>query len=136
MLEKPRFSSNVKLRIVLVEDNDINRLLMRDFLGHCGHQVVDLANSINFLETLERSQPDVILLDLKLGDADGFQLLEQLQDNPIFQHIPIIVVSGLAFEADKRRALALGARRYLVKPINLNHLRLVLQEEVDCSRRC
>lgn len=118
---------------MLVEDNDINRLLMRDFLAHCGHHVVDLAKATKFFETLEEIQPDVILLDLKLEDVDGFQLLEQLQGNPSFQHIPVIVVSGLAFEADKRRALALGAYKYLVKPINLNDLRLVLQEEVDCS---
>lgn len=129
-------TSNVQLNIVLVEDNDINRLLMRDFLNYCGHRVVDIANATNLLKVLEEIQPDAILLDLKLKDTDGFQLLEQLQHDPKFQHIPIIVVSGLAFEADKNRALALGACRYLVKPINLNDLRLVLQEEVDCFRRC
>lgn len=136
MIEKPTSASDIKLQIVLVEDNDINRLLMRDFLNHCGHRVVDLANAANLLKALEEIQPDVILLDLKLKDTDGFQLLEQLQHNPKFQHIPIIVVSGLAFEADKNRALTLGARRYLVKPVNLNDLRIVLQEEVDCSWRC
>ena len=121
---------------MLIEDNDINRLLMRDFLIHCGHHVVDLAKATKFFETLKEAQPDVILLDLKLEDTDGFQLLEQLQENPNFRHIPVIVVSGLAFEADKKRALDLGAYKYLVKPINLNDLRLVLQEEVDCSWRC
>lgn len=136
MLEKPGFPSNGKLHILLIEDNDVNRLLMRDFLVHWGHHVVDLGGAANLFETLEKNQPDVILLDLKLEDMDGFQLLEQLQHNPNFQHIPIIVVSGLAFEADKKRALALGARRYLVKPINLNYLKLVLHEEVDCSWRC
>ncbi|MCA1994396.1 response regulator [Leptodesmis sichuanensis] len=136
MIEKPISSSNVKLKIVLVEDNDINRLLMRDFLIHCGHYVIDLANATNFLETLEEINPDVILLDLKLKDMDGFQLLEQIQISPKFQQIPIIVISGLAFEADKKRALALGVHKYLVKPINLNDLRQVLQEEVDCSWRC
>jgi CheY-like chemotaxis protein len=136
MIEKLISSSNIKLKIVLVEDNDINRLLMRDFLSHCGHYVADLANATNFLEMLEEISPDVILLDLKLKDTDGFQLLEQLQSSPKFQQIPIIVISGLAFEADKKRALALGAHKYLVKPINLNDLRQVLQEEVDCSWRC
>lgn len=136
MVELLRTTLLMALKIVLVEDNDINRFLMRDFLSHYGHHVIDLSGTLNFFKILKETQPDLILLDLKLADADGFELLKQLQEDQYFQSIPVIVISGLAFESDKKRALALGVHRYLVKPINLNELRLMLHEEFDCSWRC
>jgi two-component system, cell cycle response regulator DivK len=126
----------MKLKILLVEDNDVNRFLMRDFLSYYGHDVIGLSHASNFFQALEETQPDLILMDLKLADMDGFELLKQLQKNQNFQHIPVIVISGLAFESDKRRALDLGVHKYLVKPINLKELNLMLHEEFDSSWRC
>lgn len=69
------------------------------------------------------------MLDLKLPGIDGYTLLEQIQQSD-WQHLPVIVVSAFAFKADRERALNLGARRYLVKPVNLNELKQAIQEEL------
>ncbi len=116
-------------RILLVEDNDLNRQMLAEYLDFCGYQILPLANGYDFFQTLCVFQPHLILLDLKLPGIDGYTLLEQMQQSD-WQHLPVIVVSAFAFKADRERALNLGARRYLVKPVNLNELKQAIQEEL------
>ncbi|MBD2096348.1 response regulator [Trichocoleus sp. FACHB-591] len=110
------------LRILLVEDNDLNRELLGDYLRHCGYEVFTLAQGSGFFLTIEQFQPHLVLLDLRLPDVDGYQLLEELQQKPHLPQLPIIVISGFAFQEEQQRALKLGARRYLVKPVSLTKL--------------
>lgn len=79
--------------------------------------------------TIEQFQPNLVLLDLRLPDVDGYQLLEELQQQPHLQQLPIIVISGFAFQEEQQRALKLGARHYLVKPISLTKLIEVIEAE-------
>lgn len=118
-------------RILLVEDNEISRLLMSDYLEYCGWKVLSLAEGEPFLQTMRQFQPHLVLLDLKLPGVDGFTLLAQAQQIPEWLGIPIIVVSAFAFQTDQQRALNLGARRYLVKPVKPLLLREVIQEELN-----
>ena len=117
-------------RILLVEDNDLNRQMLHDYMTFCGYQVLSLASGSGFFEALADFQPQLILLDLKLPDIDGYTLLEQLQQRTEWQHIPVIIVSAFAFKADQQRALSLGARRYFVKPVNLSNLRQAIADEL------
>jgi len=119
-------------KVLLIEDNDVNRMLLSDYLGYCGYSVKSLSNSTAFFSTIEHFQPDLMLLDLKLPIFDGYWLLEQIQQHPDLSKIPIIVVSAFAFKADQERAMNLGARRYLVKPVNLTVLIRTIQEELAC----
>lgn len=122
-------------RILLIEDNDINRMLLSDYLSYCGYNVNSLSNGYDFFPTLEKFQPELILLDLKLPDVDGYSLLAQIKQKPDFSDIPIIVVSAFAFRADQERAMSLGARHYFVKPVDLNALVKKIEEEfAGCSR--
>ncbi len=117
-------------RILLVEDNDANRQLLSDYLIYCGYTLSSLSGGTGFFEALEEFQPHLVLLDLKLPDIDGYTLLGQLQQKPTLHDIPVIVVSAFAFQADQQRALQLGVCRYFVKPVNLNHLKQAIQEEL------
>lgn len=122
--------NSISRRILLVEDNDLNRQMLGDYLEFCGYRVCSLANGFGFFEALNNFQPHLILLDLKLPGVDGYTLLEQLQQKPRLQSIPVVVVSAFAFKADQQRAFKLGAKRYLVKPVNLSELKKVIQEEL------
>ena len=117
-------------RILLIEDNDVNRMMLSDYLGYHGYHVQNLAGGSHFFVKVDEFQPELILLDLKLPDIDGFVLLEQIQQQPQLVKIPIIIVSAFAFRADREKAMKLGARRYFVKPINLSHLIQGIQEEL------
>jgi two-component system cell cycle response regulator DivK len=115
-------------RILLVEDDDLNRWLMNDYLAHQGYQVLSLAAGSSFFTVLVQFQPHVVLLDLKLPDISGYQLLEALQQHREFQQLPVIVLTAFSFRAERQRALQLGARHYFVKPIHPEVLVTAIEE--------
>jgi two-component system, cell cycle response regulator DivK len=127
-----KFHSTQPKRVLLIEDNDVNRMLLTDYLIYCNYNVQSLPEAANFFLKVEQFQPELILLDLKLPDIDGYSLLQEIQHQPNISKIPIIVVSAFAFKKDQEKALNLGARRYFVKPVNLNHLTLAIEEELAC----
>jgi two-component system, cell cycle response regulator DivK len=129
-----RFELYPSQRILLVEDHDINRMLLSDYLSFFKYHVESLTSGHNFFTKLETFKPDLILLDLKLPDIDGYTILAEAQRHSKYSKIPIIIVSAFAFTADRERAMNLGARRYLVKPVNLSELVVVIGEELAlCS---
>lgn len=117
-------------RILLVEDNETNQRLMTDYLNYCGYSVAAVGEGGQFAGAMAEFKPHLILLDLKLPDIDGYMLLTQMQTHPDWQKVPVIVVSAYAFQRDQQRALALGARRYLVKPIKLSQLTEAIATEL------
>lgn len=117
-------------RLLIVEDNNLNRLMLNDYLVFCGYQVLSLACGANFFDEIINFQPHLILLDLKLPDVDGYILLEQLQLNPQWRNIPVIIVSAFAFKSDRQKALNLGARQYFIKPVNLAELKQAIAQEL------
>jgi CheY-like chemotaxis protein len=126
----PQCSSSSAKKILLVEDNDVNRMLLSDYLTYCGYHIKCLPAGNNFFKTIEQFQPQLILLDLKLPDIDGYSLLESIKQKPSFCCIPVIVVSAFAFKSDREHAMELGASRYIVKPVNLTDLIAAIEEEL------
>jgi two-component system, cell cycle response regulator DivK len=125
-----RFKSQQNRRILLIEDNDVNRMLLSDYLSYCGFNVQSLSVGSALFSTVEKFQPELILLDLKLPDIDGYSLLEKIQDSQVLSKIPIIVVSAFAFRDDQERAISLGACSYFVKPVNLKELIMTIEEKL------
>jgi two-component system, cell cycle response regulator DivK len=130
MVPAPASHMKSLIRILQIEDNATSRQLMSDYLRHYGWEVMSLERGTPFATAMAEFQPHLILLDLKLPDIDGYMLLQQIQQSDDWRSIPVIVVSAFAFQADQQRALELGARRYLVKPINLAQLRQSICEEL------
>ncbi|MCU0565652.1 MAG: response regulator [Oculatellaceae cyanobacterium Prado106] len=122
------------IRILLIEDNESSRQLMSDYLEYYGYRVFSLAQGADFEAAMAEFRPHVILLDLKLPDVDGFTILQQCQQRLEWARIPVIVVSAFSFQTDQQRALRLGAKRYLVKPVNLSQLTQAITEELDFRR--
>jgi two-component system, cell cycle response regulator DivK len=130
MIPAPASHAKSLVRILQIEDNAASRQLMSDYLRHHGWDVMSLEEGTSFAAAMTQFQPHLVLLDLKLPDVDGYTLLQQMQENPDWRLTPVIVISAFAFQADKQRALDLGARRYLVKPVNLAQLRQAICEEL------
>ncbi|MBN3939828.1 MAG: response regulator [Nostoc sp.] len=133
-INQPLQSHKVR-RILLVEDHYLNRMLLSDYLSYCGYEVESLSEGSAFFSTIEKFEPDLMLLDLKLPDIDGYSLLKQVQQKPDLSKIPIIVVSAFAFKADQELALSLGACSYFVKPLKLKDLILAIEEQLTYRHR-
>ncbi len=116
--------------VMVVDDNAINRLLVRNFLQPLGFLITLIEDGIQALEHLDTQQPDVIIMDLIMPNMDGFECTQKIREHadPRINSIPIIVASASAFEADKQRSFALGATDFLTKPIEEQALQACLEK--------
>ncbi|MEL6882759.1 MAG: response regulator [Cyanobacteria bacterium J06607_10] len=104
-------------RVLILENDTSNRILFADYLEQCGYSVFPLANEQKIFEALERFQPDVLILNLKMPFGNGFSVIAQLRSQPQWQTLAILVVSGYTLASDQQKAYQLGANAYLTKPV-------------------
>jgi adenylate cyclase len=105
-------------RLLVADDNKVNRLLLGRTLELQGHQVSTADNGRRALEMLRAERFELLLLDLEMPELDGFGLLAALADDPDLRDIPAIVTSSLEGVAHVARCIELGADDYLHKPVN------------------
>jgi len=116
----------LKHRILVVEDNQLNRELLADWLEVEGYEVWSAANLKASYEFFSKRLPDAILLDINLGSENGLDLLVWMRQKPELGHIPVIAVTAHALVAEQQGVLQAGCRACLSKPINFKRL----QEEL------
>ena len=117
------------VKILFIEDDDLNREVIAEYLELQGYEVQALPDGYDFIESLREFQPNLILLDLKLPGIDGFALMEKLR-NSEWTEVPVMILSAFSFTQDKQRAFQLGARHFMVKPINLREIGGAIQAEL------
>jgi len=105
-------------RLLVVDDNKVNRLLLARSLELQGHRATLAENGRVALEMLRRDAYDLLLLDIEMPEMDGFQVLEQLKADRQLRDLPVIVTSSLEGVANVVRCIELGAEDYLPKPVN------------------
>jgi class 3 adenylate cyclase len=110
--------AEVPSRVLLVEDNRVNRLLLTRQVQQLGHQVEAVENGLLALQALRSKPFDLLLMDIEMPEMDGFTLLEQLKSDADLRDLPVIVTSGLEGVANVVRCIELGAEDYLQKPVN------------------
>jgi CheY-like chemotaxis protein len=104
--------------ILVVEDNEANRLLASAVLEREGYRVELAANSEEALERLSVQSPDLILMDVQLPGQDGLSLTRQLKTDSRTASIPVVALTALAMMGDRERTLEAGCSGYISKPIN------------------
>lgn len=109
-------------RILIIEDSEVNRRLMRDVLIYHGFEVIEASNGKEGIELALKQRPDLILLDMQMPVMDGFEVLRVIRDNPDLRGIKIITVTSFAMVGDKERILKAGADDYIAKPIDTREL--------------
>jgi two-component system sensor histidine kinase/response regulator len=117
----------VKHRILVVEDNALNRELLCDWLEVEGHEVSSVEDSGAAIQSIEENVPDAVLLDVQLGDQDGLALAAWMRKQPKFCCIPVIAVTAHALVTEQSRFLQAGCNACVPKPINFK----VLREELE-----
>lgn len=104
--------------ILVVDDNPVNVALLERILRHAGFEVEGAHSGAAALAAMARRRPAVLLLDVKMPDMDGFELLRQLRQAPETRALPVLLVTGYAAAEDHDRAYEAGAEAMITKPLN------------------
>ena len=109
-------------RILVIEDHEENRRLLRDLLTSGGYEMLEAVTGEEGLALAATERPDLILMDIQLPGLDGYEVTRRLKANPALQHIPIIVVTSYALSGDELKATAAGSDAYVTKPFSPRQL--------------
>lgn len=111
--------SVVSKRILVVEDNDLNRKLFCDVLKANGFEVVPVADGQNVIPTAKKFKPHGVVLDIQLPNISGLELIVAFQADRALRSIPILAVTAYAGKGDEDKIRAAGAKDYLAKPVSI-----------------
>jgi len=108
----------LKLRVLIIEDNEQNLYLLTFLLTMNGYTVDSAAEGPTGIEKALAQAPDLILLDIQLPVMDGYAVARAIRSQPALANIPIVAVTSYAMPGDKEKALESGCNGYIEKPIN------------------
>jgi len=122
-------------KILVVEDNDRNRRLMRILLKASGYEVIEAATGKEAMDYLKTQKPDLILMDIQLPHTDGLELTREIKNVEATSDIPIIAVTAYAMKGDRERILEAGCDGYISKPINTREVPLVIANILEKTEK-
>jgi two-component system cell cycle response regulator DivK len=111
-----------KKRILLIEDNEFNRKIVRDLLARQPYDLLEANDGEAGVAAARRDRPDVIVMDIQLPKLSGLDATRAIRADPDTAKIPIIVVTSFALSGDDKKAMDAGASAYLAKPYSPRQL--------------
>ena len=105
--------------VLIVEDNERNMKLLRDVLCATGYRTLEATSAAKAVELATQNGPDVVLMDIRLPDADGIETLDRLRADRRTASIPVLAVTAQAMHGDRERFLAAGFDDYVAKPVDV-----------------
>ncbi|HJR50824.1 MAG TPA: response regulator, partial [Gemmatimonadales bacterium] len=120
--------------VLLVEDEDQLRRVMKDLLERDGYTVAEARDGVQALDQVDRFAPDVIILDLNLPGLDGYSVLTQLRSRPATRSIPVVVLTAKGDEDNEVRVFELGASDFITKPFRAKALSARLEAVIGRHR--
>lgn len=105
-------------RVLIIEDDDNNYVLIADLLEHAGYEPLKAESGDEGVQVALAEKPDFVLLDIQLPDFDGYEVLDRIRKSPLDSSIPIIAMTSYAMSGDRERLLAAGCNGYIEKPID------------------
>ena len=105
--------------VLVVEDNDKNRKLVRDVLKHKGYEVIEAETGEDGVRLAKERRPRLILMDIQLPGIDGIEALRQIRADETTRGTPIIAVTASALDRDRQKIMAAGFDGYQSKPLNV-----------------
>lgn len=117
--------------ILIVEDNEKNRKLVRDVLQFRGYQTLEAENAEEGIRLAQESRPALILMDIQLPGMNGIEALKRLRADSKTKAIPVIAVTASAMTHDRQKIMAAGFDGYQSKPINVKEFVAAVREMLD-----
>ena len=124
----------LKVKILLVEDNEVNREMLRRRLVKRGYDVVEAADGQQAIDTATAERPDLILMDMSLPVMDGWEATRTLKASEEMRKIPVIALTAHAMAQDREKALGAGCDDYDTKPIELPRLIKKIEDLLHISK--
>jgi len=115
-------------RIMVVEDQEDNRQILRDLLGNNGYELIEAWDGEAALTTLASQRPDLILMDIQLPGIDGYEVTRRIKADLDLRAIPIIAVTSYALSGDAEKAFEAGCDAYVTKPYSPRQLLAKVRE--------
>ena len=115
-------------RILVVEDQEDNRQILRDLLSSADYEMVEAENGKEALTAVVEHKPDLILMDIQLPIMDGYEATRRIKADPATKSIPIIVVTSYALSGDEGKAREAGCDAYVTKPYSPRQLLAKIRE--------
>ena len=120
-------------RILMVEDTEDNRQIMRDLMASAGFELLEAVNGADGVAMAAREKPDLILMDIQLPVMDGYEASRRIKAIPELRHIPIIAVTSYALSGDEAKTMAAGCDGYVAKPFSPRALLAKIREFLPVS---
>lgn len=117
-------------RVLVVDDQDPNRLLLRDLLEAQGHEVIEAIDGSEALQQVATTAPDVVLLDIGMPGMDGFEVCRRIKSEPTTASIPVLLVTALSQRDQRLLGIGAGANDYITKPIDKSDLTLRVRNAI------
>jgi CheY-like chemotaxis protein len=114
-------------RILVADDNDASRELIREVLEMSGYDVIEAADGRDAVTMVRESPPDLVLVDIQMPRLDGYGVLRELRADPLLAGLPVVALTAYAMQGDRERALDAGFDDYITKPLEIAALRLQLK---------
>src|SRR5262245_24536710 len=118
-------------RILHIEDDPANRLLVRKLLQNVGHEVIDAADGVEGVRLACAGRPDLVLVDLNIPGLDGFEVTLRLRSEPSLKGVPIVAITA---EGDRETSLAVGCDGFLQKPIDARSFPVIIERYLKGAR--
>ena len=115
-------------RILVVEDQDDNRRIIRDLLTSVGYEMIEAADGGAGVRLARSEHPDLILMDIQLPVLDGYEATRQIREDPELRATPIVAVTSYALSGDDSKALDAGCDTYIAKPFSPRALLAMIRE--------
>ena len=115
-------------RILVVEDTEDNRQIIRDLLTSAGYEMIEAVNGEEGVTMAAEHRPDLILMDIQLPVIDGYEATRRIKAQPELKHIPIIAVTSYALSGDEAKTREAGCDAYVAKPFSPRQLLAKIRE--------
>ena len=109
-------------RILVVEDQEDNRRILRDLLSSAGFELIEATTGEEGVRLAEAERPDLVLMDVQMPVLDGHAATRRIKAQPELRHIPIVIVTSYALSGDEGKAREAGADAYVSKPFSPREL--------------
>jgi two-component system, cell cycle response regulator DivK len=115
-------------RILVIEDNEDNRRILRDLLMSAGYEPIEAVTGEEGVNLAETHRPNLILMDIQLSGMDGYEATRRIKINPALRQIPVIAVTSYALSGDEVKAMEAGCDDYVTKPFSPRALLAKIRE--------